>query len=122
MKKIIVGGVITASFLLGFYGGIKYSTPKDISKKLEKVDEIEYTKHNEKITYNDDVLRNIGNGTLRLFINSDTEKSTGVDDGKRTRCELHRSDAQRIIEITKRADECSTRLNGLQEWVLQHVK
>lgn len=122
MKKIIVGGVITASLFLGYFAGKWQATPKDISKKLEKVDEIEYTKHNEKITYNDDVLRNIGNGTLRLFINSDSESSTGVDDGKRTKCELHRSDAQRIIEITKRADECSTRLNGLQEWVNTHVK
>ena len=126
MKRLVVGGIITTSFFIGisvgFVGSNWINKPKDISHKLEKLDQVEYEKHNTQTIINDDVLRSIANGNLRLYVSANPKSSAGMDDDQRAKCELHATNAQRIISITKRADECSTRLNGLQEWVSKHLK
>lgn len=108
--------------LVGYSSYPLFNDPPNIDKKLEKIDEIHYEKFEDTRHANDIISNGISDGTIRLHVRTDSEQATGVDDGKRTTCNIHESDARRIIEITKRTDECSSRLSGLQEWVLEHTR
>lgn len=95
---------------------------RDISDKLSKVDNKHYEIFEETRHANDIISSGISDGTIRLHVRTDSEATTGMGDGQRTRCYIHAADARRIIEVTKRADECSARLTALQEWVLEHTR
>lgn len=108
--------------LVGYSAYPLFDNPPNIDKKLEKIDEIHYEIFEETRHANDIISSSISDGTIRLHVRTDSETTAGMDDGQRTRCNIHAADARRIIEVTKRADECSARLTALQEWVLEHTR
>lgn len=120
MREAILLSIIM--FCSGLFIGHKLNEPKNISHKLEKVDEKYYEIFENARSQNDYIASAISNGTISLRISSDSAKTASLDDGQRAKCNIHKSDAQRIIAITKRADECSARLSGLQSWVEEHLK
>lgn len=117
MKTALIS--LTCGILVGYFS---YPTFNDISKNLSKIDSKHYDKFEEVRHTNDIISSGISSGTIRLHVRTDSEQSTGVADGKRTHCNIHTADARRIVDITKRADECSARLTALQEWVLEHTR
>ena len=113
-----------ALFMLGYivadYQNMRKTNKQDnkIKQQLVTVDYERYEQYQATKNINDSILSGVSDSTIKLYV-TDTVKreSAGVDDDKRTKRELHATDARRIIEITKRADECSARLSGLQAWV-----
>jgi hypothetical protein len=45
-----------------------------------------------------------------------TTVSSSVDDGGRTRADIHPEDAAAIVRVTGEADQCRIKLTGLQRW------
>lgn len=122
--KYLKASACVALFTLGYivadYKNIRKTNKQDnkIKQQLVTVDYERYEQYQTSKNINDSILGSVSDSTIKLYV-TDTVKreAASVDDDKRTRRELHATDARRIIEITKRADECSARLSGLQEWV-----
>lgn len=122
--KYLKASACVALFMLGYvvadYKNMRKTNKQDnkIKQQLVTVDYERYEQYQVTKNINDSILSSVSDNTIKLYV-TDTVKreATGVDDGQRAKRELHATDARRIIEITKRADECSARLSGLQEWV-----
>ena len=113
-----------ALFMLGYivadYKNMRKTSKQDnkIKQQLVTVDYERYEQYQATKNINDSILGGVSDSTIKLYVTDTVKRETaGVDDGRRARRELHATDARRIIEITKRADECSARLSGLQRWV-----
>ena len=107
---------------------------EELNLKLRDVENEKYKLLKNIDDINNDIKRNISNGTDRLYINAKCERTNSseretknnstskLDDGKTSKAIIDERDAESIIEITSKADHYKLQLEGLQSWVEEILK
>lgn len=122
IEKVAMIWIFLMGALTGVMIGIAWEKPKDITKKLEKVDIVNYEKLEDIRHKNDIINSHISDGTLRLYVRTNSESSSGMDDGQK-RTELHAKDAESFFrEVPNQCDQIVIEHNALIDWVNAHLK